>query len=256
MKIDTHLHTNYSRDCAVPPETVVATAMERGLDALIVTDHNEIAGAYAVKPIAPFPVVLAEEIKTSDGEIIGLFIQERIPRGLPPLETARLVREQGGLVCVPHPFDRLRGSRLAAPALDALVGEGLLDIVEVFNSRTTLKADNERAVAYARQHGPANLRRQRRPLRNGVRPRLHRDRAVRRAGPVPGQPAHGDAAHGSQLIRRAFPVQMGQVRQEDGIDPVPGGVISAVAPGLARRRARPAARRRCRSASMATCCAT
>ena len=153
MKIDTHLHTNYSHDCAVVPEKVVATAMQRGLDALIVTDHNQIAGAYAVKAIAPFPVVLGEEIYTSDGEIIGLFIQERIPRGLPPLETATLVREQGGLVCVPHPFDRVRGSRLAAPAIDALVGEGLLDIVEVFNSRTTLNADNERAVAYAHQHG-------------------------------------------------------------------------------------------------------
>jgi predicted metal-dependent phosphoesterase TrpH len=152
VKIDTHLHTSYSRDCAVPPETVVATALQRGLDALIVTDHNEIAGAYAVKQIAPFPVVLAEEIKTDVGEIIGLFIQERIPRGLPPLQTARLVREQGGLVCVPHPFDRLRGSRLRADALDRLVGEGLVDIVEVFNSRTTFPADNARAVDYAEQH--------------------------------------------------------------------------------------------------------
>ena len=150
MKIDTHLHTSYSRDCAVPPETVVATALERGLDALIVTDHNEIDGAYAVKRLAPFPVVLAEEVKTDVGEIIGLFIQERIPRGLPPLETARLVREQGGLVCVPHPFDRLRGSRLHADALDMLVGEGLVDILEVFNSRTTFPADNARAVGKRR----------------------------------------------------------------------------------------------------------
>jgi predicted metal-dependent phosphoesterase TrpH len=152
VRIDTHLHTSYSKDCAVPPETVVATALKRGLDGLIVTDHNEVAGAYAVKAIAPFPVVIAEEIKTSAGEIIGLFIQERIARGLPPAETARLVREQGGLICVPHPFDRLRGSRLAAPALDDLVAAGLVDIIEVFNSRTTLMADNDRAVAYARQH--------------------------------------------------------------------------------------------------------
>jgi hypothetical protein len=152
VKIDTHLHTHFSHDCAVSPETVVATALQRGLDGLIVTDHNEIAGAYAVKAIAPFPVVLGEEIYTTEGEIIGLFIRERIPRGLPPLETAQLVRAQGGLTCVPHPFDRLRGSRMAAPALDALAADGLLDIVEVFNSRTTLNADNERAVAFARQH--------------------------------------------------------------------------------------------------------
>jgi predicted metal-dependent phosphoesterase TrpH len=152
VKIDTHLHTNFSRDCAVKPETVVAIAQRRELDALIVTDHNEIAGAYAVKAIAPFPVVLAEEIKTSAGEIIGLFIQERIPRGLPPVETARLVREQGGLVAVPHPFDRLRGSRLTLPALEHLVAEGLVDIIETFNSRTTLMADNQKAVDFARRH--------------------------------------------------------------------------------------------------------
>jgi len=152
VKLDTHLHTHYSRDCAVAPEVVVATAQRRGLDGLIVTDHDEIAGAYAVKAIAPFPVVIAEEIKTDAGEIIGLFIQERIPRGLPPLATARLVREQGGLVCVPHPFDRLRGSRLRAAALDQLVAEGLVDIIEVFNSRTTFPADNARAAVYARQH--------------------------------------------------------------------------------------------------------
>lgn len=152
MKIDTHLHTHYSRDCAVPPAVVVATAQRRGLDALVVTDHNEIAGAYAVKAIAPFPVVIAEEIKTSAGEIIGLFIQERIPRGLPPVETARQVRAQGGLIAVPHPFDRLRGSRLRREALDTLTGEGLVDIIEVFNSRTTLAADNARAAAFARQH--------------------------------------------------------------------------------------------------------
>ena len=152
VKIDTHLHTYYSRDCAVRPEVVVATARRRGLDALIVTDHNEVAGAYAVKVIAPFPVVIAEEIKTSAGEIIGLFIQERIERGLPPIETARLIREQGGLIAVPHPFDRIRGSRLRAEALDRLVAEGLVDIIEVFNSRTTLPADNARASAYALRH--------------------------------------------------------------------------------------------------------
>jgi predicted metal-dependent phosphoesterase TrpH len=152
VKIDTHLHTHYSRDCAIPPETVVATAQRRGLDALIVTDHDEIAGAYAVKAIAPFPVVIAEEVKTDAGEIIGLFIQERIPPRLPFVETARLVREQGGLIAVPHPFDRLRGSRLRADAIDVLRSEGLLDIVEVFNSRTTLSADNARALAYAQRH--------------------------------------------------------------------------------------------------------
>jgi hypothetical protein len=106
-----------------------------------------------VKAIAPFPVVLGEEVKTDAGEIIGLFIQERIPRGLPPAETARLIRQQGGLVAVPHPFDRLRGSRLRADALDALVAEGLVDIIEAFNSRTTFPADNARGVTFAQRHG-------------------------------------------------------------------------------------------------------
>lgn len=153
MKIDTHLHTHYSHDCAIPPQVVVATAQRRGLDALVVTDHNEINGAYAVRAIAPFPVVIAEEIKTVAGEIIGLFIEECIPRGLPPLETARLVRQQGGLIAVPHPFDRIRGSRLRADALDELVAEGLVDIIEAFNSRTTFAIDNAHGLEYARRHG-------------------------------------------------------------------------------------------------------
>jgi predicted metal-dependent phosphoesterase TrpH len=152
VKIDTHLHTYLSADCAVTPHQVVAAAQRRGMDALAVTDHDEVAGAYAVKAIAPFPVIIGEEIKTSAGDLIGLFIQERIPPGLPPLETARLVREQGGLTAVPHPFDRLRGSRMRPESIDALVEAGLLDMLEVFNSRTTLPADNMRARAYALRH--------------------------------------------------------------------------------------------------------
>jgi predicted metal-dependent phosphoesterase TrpH len=100
--------------------------------------------------MAPFPVVAAEEILTSEGEIIGLFLSEEIPRGLSPEETVARIRAQGGVVYIPHPFDRFRGSRLSPAALARIVGE--VDVLEVWNGRTLLPTDNLRAAAYAARH--------------------------------------------------------------------------------------------------------
>ena len=126
-------------------------AVKRGIDCAAVSDHNNIVGAREVAKIAPFKVIIAEEIKSSEGQIIGLFLNEGIPKGLTPEDTVRAIRAQGGLVCVPHPFDRLRGSVLKTAALLRIVHE--VDIVEVFNARTTLQADNRRAEDFAREHG-------------------------------------------------------------------------------------------------------
>lgn len=145
--VDLHMHTSFSRDCRVPPETVAATCQKRGLGAIAVTDHNTIAGALAVQKIASFPVIIGEEIKTSRGEIIGLFLKEEIPRGLEPRETIARIRDQGGIVGVPHPMDRLRRSVLRFGSLMEIIDE--VDYLEVLNSRVIIPQDNKNAWALA-----------------------------------------------------------------------------------------------------------
>jgi predicted metal-dependent phosphoesterase TrpH len=110
-----------------------------------------MVGALEVAAIAPFRVILSEEINSTEGEIIGWFLRESIARGLTPEETVRAIRAQGGLVCVPHPFDRLRRSPLKTSALLHILPD--VDAVEAFNARTTFRADNRRSRAFARRHG-------------------------------------------------------------------------------------------------------
>lgn len=100
--------------------------------------------------IAPFKVILSEEIKTSRGEIIGYFLRERIPKGLSPAETVRAIKSQGGLVCIPHPFDRFRGSRLKLEAMLEILPD--IDIIEAFNARTTLIRDSAKAKSFAEKY--------------------------------------------------------------------------------------------------------
>lgn len=151
IRVDLHSHTRYSWDCAMPPEVLVQRCIQRGVTCLAVTDHNTIAGGIAVQQIAPFRVIVGEEIKTRQGEIIGLFLSQEVPRGLSPQETVARIRSQGGLVAVPHPYDRFRGSRLDSQVLDLLADD--IDIMEAFNARTTLLRDSTRAEAFGRAHG-------------------------------------------------------------------------------------------------------
>ena len=137
----------------MPIDILVDRCVRRGVNCLAVTDHNTIQGALAVQQIAPFKVIIGEEIKTNQGEIIGLFLKDEIPRGLSPQETIARIKEQGGLVDVPHPYDRFRGSRLKEQALQEVAGQ--IDIMEAFNARTTLLRDSDRAEAFGRTHGHA-----------------------------------------------------------------------------------------------------
>ena len=151
MKADLHAHTHFSRD-AVTSVTTFARRYERaGIDCVAVSDHNNVDGALAVREIAPFRVIISEEIKSSEGEIIGLFLQETVRKGLTPEDTVRAIREQGGLVLVPHPYDRFRRSPLREEALLRIMPD--VDVIEVFNARTILSADNERGRKLAQQHG-------------------------------------------------------------------------------------------------------
>ena len=151
MRIDLHVHSRFSPDSFMGLETLARRCVKTGLDCIAVTDHNTIEGALELQRLAPFPVIVGEEIKSSGGEIIGLFLQEAVPRGLPPLETVRIVKEQGGLVSVPHPFDHFRRSVIERAALHEILPH--VDIIEAFNARNTLQRDNRAAEALALEHG-------------------------------------------------------------------------------------------------------
>lgn len=145
------MHTHFSPDSQVSPERLVARCEQVGLSCIAVTDHNTTEGAKAVRRIAPFLVIIGEEVLTSEGEVTGLFLTETIPSGLSPIETARKIKDQGGLVSIPHPFDRFRREVVSRSALEELAQ--YTDIVEVFNARNNLSADDRKAADFARDHG-------------------------------------------------------------------------------------------------------
>ena len=150
LKVDIHLHTHFSHDSGAPPSSIVARCVRTGLNCIAVTDHNTIRGALEVQSIAPFPVIIGEEIKSSQGDIIGLFLKEEVPKGLSPLDTVEAIKAQRGLVMVPHPFDRLRPSAINYGALQQILP--YVDIMEAFNAHDLLMRDNERAAAFTREH--------------------------------------------------------------------------------------------------------
>ncbi len=152
LKADLHVHTRYSEDSISPPEKIVEHCLKVGINCLAITDHNEISGAFEVKRIAPFKVIVGEEILSNQGEIIGYFLTEKIPPRLSPEETVARIKAQGGLVCIPHPFDRFRsGAKLHNHALEKLIAD--IDLIEVFNSRTMLLRDSARALELAQRQG-------------------------------------------------------------------------------------------------------
>ncbi len=146
------MHTDHSHDCATPVEVLLAEAKERGLGAIAVTDHNEISGALEAREKAPagLKVIVGEEVKTKDqGEVIGLFIEEKVQRGMTLQETIAEIKRQGGLVYVPHPFDRLHSVPDYEHLLDVL---DEVDAIEVFNPRVAISEFNEEAVRFAAKY--------------------------------------------------------------------------------------------------------
>jgi predicted metal-dependent phosphoesterase TrpH len=147
------MHTDHSPDCATPVEVLLATAAAQGLGAIAVTDHNEISGALEARAQAAdagVKVIVAEEIKTAgQGEVIGLFIEEKIPRGLTLAETVAEIKRQGGLVYVPHPFDRMHAVPDYLHLLRILDD---VDAIEVFNPRVAIGAFNEEAARFAAKY--------------------------------------------------------------------------------------------------------
>jgi predicted metal-dependent phosphoesterase TrpH len=149
-----HSHTMWSGDSTTTPEELHDAVAASGLDVLCITDHNAIKGAVELAGQLPCRVIIGEELKTHAGEIIGLFLQERVPIGVQPDDAARRIRDQGGLVYIPHPFDPMRRN-LAENSLRALADAGLIDAVEVFNAKTSLKSLNAQAAAFADEYNVA-----------------------------------------------------------------------------------------------------
>ena len=153
IDVDLHMHTDHSHDCATPVEALLAAARDRGLGAIAVTDHNEVSGALDARAKAAaygVQVIVGEEVKTAtQGEVIGLFIEEKIPRGLTLAETIAAIKGQGGLVYVPHPFDRLH----SVPDYEHLLQVvDDIDVLEVFNPRIAIPAFNEEAARFAAKY--------------------------------------------------------------------------------------------------------
>jgi hypothetical protein len=151
IDVDLHMHTDHSNDCATPVEVLLAEARTRGLGAIAVTDHNEISGALDARAKANgVKVIVGEEVKTKEqGEVIGLFIEEKIPRGMTLQETIAEIKRQGGLVYVPHPFDRMHAVpdyEYLLPVIDDV------DAIEVFNPRIAISEFNEEAVRFAAKY--------------------------------------------------------------------------------------------------------
>ncbi len=151
--VDLHCHTSASFDSLSDPLKVIRAARSRGLTHLAITDHDTIDGALRARDAAPdgLTVIVGEEVKTAAGDLICVFLERAIPPGLSVAETVAAAREQGGLVGIPHPFDGYRSSLLKDEGLTSIAG--LVDWVETHNARVVFGGGNEKAAAFAAEHG-------------------------------------------------------------------------------------------------------
>jgi predicted metal-dependent phosphoesterase TrpH len=153
LKADLHIHSEYSMDCNTPLEKVVSRCLKIGINCIAVCDHGTAEGALRMQEIAPFTVIVAEEILTPYGEIMGMFLKQTILSRQPVNEVISQIRAQGGLVCIPHPFDMLRPSGLRRNIIEEIAEQ--IDIIEVLNARTILPRNSAKVLAFARKYGIA-----------------------------------------------------------------------------------------------------
>ena len=137
-------------DCSMPLEKIIKRCLEIGINCIAIADHGTAEGALKMQSLAPFKVIVAEEILTPHGEIMGMFLKETIPSGLSIEQTISRIREQGGLVNIPHPFDMLRGLKLDSQAFEALAGQ--IDMIEVFNAREPFHGPSTKADTLAQKY--------------------------------------------------------------------------------------------------------
>jgi predicted metal-dependent phosphoesterase TrpH len=151
LNVELHCHTYHSGDSLMTPEEILAACKRRGIDRIAITDHNTIAGARQAAALDPQRVIIGEEILTTEGEILGFFVKEEIPRGLPPAEVVERLHAQGAVISVSHPFDLTRGAYWSPGTLESLAGR--LDAIEVFNARCWNGRPNREAAVFALRYG-------------------------------------------------------------------------------------------------------
>ena len=151
LKADLHIHTRYSKDCSTPLEKIIERCKKLEISCIAIADHGTAEGALEMQKLAPFKVIVAEECLTTEGEIMGMFLKETVPSGLTPAETVRRIHEQGALVNIPHPFEKLRGSSLKDEAVELVAAD--IDLMEVLNARSPLPKNTNQARAFAGAHG-------------------------------------------------------------------------------------------------------
>lgn len=157
---DLHTHSNASFDSLAAPASLARTAAQRGLTHLAITDHERIDGALAARAAVaelglPLTIIVGEEIRTADGDLVALFLERPVTPGQPALQTIAAIREQGGLVGIPHPYDRFRGSLLRDARLERIVPE--VDWIETHNARVAVGNGNVRAAELAHEAGKPGI---------------------------------------------------------------------------------------------------
>ena len=152
IRVDLHTHTMWSGDSTTTPDEFAGAVDASGLDVVCITDHNVIDGAIGLRDRLSCRVIIGEELRTVAGEIIGLFLTERVPMGVSHLDAAKAIRDQGGVVYIPHPFDPMRRN-MSEAALYELADADLIDAVEVLNAKTSLASLNRRAAEFAAEFG-------------------------------------------------------------------------------------------------------
>ncbi|MGB8983526.1 MAG: PHP domain-containing protein [Anaerolineales bacterium] len=150
LRVEFHCHTIYSKDSLTRPRALVEACRRKGIDRVVVTDHNTIAGAQVAQSLDPQRVIVGEEIMTTRGEILAAFVMEEIPRGLTPQETIRRLKDQGAFISVSHPFDRWRNGAWQEADLLEILPE--VDAIEVYNSRCMQPRFNLEARRFAEKH--------------------------------------------------------------------------------------------------------
>lgn len=137
-------------DCRNELSDIIKRCQKLGLNCIAIADHDAVQGGLELQKIAPFKVIVAEEVLTFSGEVMGMFLKERIPSGIPLEKAIAAIKEQGGLVNIPHPFDPVRGLRLNADEFEKLASQ--IDLIEVFNARVLAAQTNNKAADFAKEH--------------------------------------------------------------------------------------------------------